>query len=170
MSREGKGCVHKRYASTTGGKEGPIIQSVEPPGPVPTQVPWLRDASRNRRHTLALTHGPHEGYLEAAMAIFEDVFRGGNIVTGLAIGVGFALLAPVVKPFVRPLAKTAIKAGLAAYDQGRVAVAELTEHAGDIVAEVRTEMAEEPTNGEDREHKSSQRNKFGEAKHGGRTS
>jgi len=48
------------------------------------------------------------------MAIFEDVFRGGNMVTGIAIGVGFALLAPVVTPFVRPLAKTAIKAGLAA--------------------------------------------------------
>jgi hypothetical protein len=104
------------------------------------------------------------------MAIFEDVFRGGNIVTGLAIGVGFALLAPVVKPFVRPLAKTAIKAGLAAYDQGRVAVAELTEHAGDMVAEARSEMAEEATNEDDRERKSSQRNTLAEAKQSARTS
>jgi len=104
------------------------------------------------------------------MAIFVDVFRGGNIVTGLAIGVGFALLAPVVKPFVRPLAKTAIKAGMAAYDRGRVAVAEFTEHAGDILAEARSELAEEAINGEDREPKSSQRNKLEEAKHGGRTS
>jgi len=103
------------------------------------------------------------------MAIFEDVIRGGNMVTGLAIGVGLTLLAPVVKPFVRPLAKTAIKAGLAAYDQGRAAVAELTEHAGDIVAEVRSEM-EEVATGEDRERKGSQRNKLGEAKHSGRTS
>jgi len=108
--------------------------------------------------------------LEEGMAIFEDVFRGGNMVTGLAIGIGFALLAPVVKPFVRPLAKTAIKAGLAAYDQGRVAVAELTEHAGDIVAEARSEMEEVATSEEDRQRKGSQPNKLGEAKHGGRTS
>lgn len=136
---------------------------------LPGVNPRLRGLSRNRRDTLALTRGPPKRYLEESMAIFEDVLRGGNIVTGLAIGVGFALLAPVVKPFVRPLAKTAIKAGLAAYDQGRVAVAELTEHAGDIVAEVRSEMAEEATNGEDRERKGSQRNKLEEAKHGGRT-
>jgi flagellar biosynthesis/type III secretory pathway M-ring protein FliF/YscJ len=85
----------------------------------------------------------HERWLEAGMAIFDDMLKGGNIVTGLAIGVGFALLAPVVKPIVRPLAKTAVKAGLAAYDQGRVALAELGEQAGDMVAEVRSEMDEE---------------------------
>jgi len=50
------------------------------------------------------------------------------MVTGAAIG-----------PIVRPLAKIAVKAGLAAYDQGRVAVAELTEHAGGIDASGSTE-------------------------------
>src|SRR5690606_40591910 len=36
-----------------------------------------------------------------SMAIFEDALKGGNIVTGLAIGVGMVLLAPMLKPLVR---------------------------------------------------------------------
>jgi hypothetical protein len=98
------------------------------------------------------------------MAIFEDMFKGGNIVTGLAMGVGFALLAPVVKPFLRPLAKSAIKAGVAAYEQGRVALAELSEQAGDMVVEAQSEMEEDAASGG---RKSGQR---GEVRHGGRSS
>lgn len=74
------------------------------------------------------------------MAMFEDALKGGNVVTGLAIGVGVLLLAPIVKPLVRPVAKSVMKAGIAAYDQGRAALAELNEQAGDMVAEVRAEM------------------------------
>ena len=103
------------------------------------------------------------------MAIFEGLLKGGNIVTGLAIGVGFALLAPVIKPMVRPIAKSAIKAGLAAYDQGRVALAELSEQTGDVVAEARSEMDEETMHdGEDKGNK--HRGKLSEAKHAGRSS
>ena len=76
------------------------------------------------------------------MAFFEDIFKGGNIVAGLAIGVGAAVLAPVVIPALRPLAKSVIKAGLIAYDQGRVALAELNEHTGDIMTEARAELSE----------------------------
>jgi hypothetical protein len=76
------------------------------------------------------------------MAIFEDIFKGGNIVAGLAIGIGAAVLAPVLIPALRPLAKSVIKAGLIAYEQGRVALAELNEHTGDIMAEARSELAE----------------------------
>jgi hypothetical protein len=79
------------------------------------------------------------------MALFEDVFKGGNIVTSLAIGIGVVLLAPVLKPLVRPVAKSVLKAGIAAYDQGRLALAELNEQAGDMVAEARAEMEEEET-------------------------
>jgi hypothetical protein len=80
------------------------------------------------------------------MAIFEDALKGGNIVTGLAIGIGIAVLAPVVRPLVRPVAKSLLKAGVAAYDQGRVALAELNEQAGDMMAEVRAEHEEESAN------------------------
>jgi hypothetical protein len=76
------------------------------------------------------------------MALLEDMFKGGNIITGLAIGVGAAVVAPAVVPVLRPLAKAVIKAGLVAYDQGRVALAELNERTGDIVAEARSELAE----------------------------
>lgn len=77
------------------------------------------------------------------MAIFEDALKGGNIVTGLAIGVGMVLLAPVLKPLVRPVAKSVLKAGVAVYDQGRTALAEFNEQAGDMVAEVRAEIEHE---------------------------
>jgi len=107
----------------------------------------------------------HRSFKGDGEVMFGDVLKGGSIVTGLAIGVGFALLAPVVKPFVRPLAKSAIKAGLAAYDQGRVALAELSEQAGDMVAEVRSEMEKEVASGEDRERRGAQRSEPAEARH-----
>ena len=76
------------------------------------------------------------------MSLIEDVFKGGNVAAGLAMGVGAAVLAPLVVPALRPVAKSIIKAGLLAYDQGRVALAELNEQTGDIVAEARAELAE----------------------------
>jgi Protein of unknown function (DUF5132) len=95
------------------------------------------------------------------MALLEDAFKGGNIVTGLAVGVGFALLAPVVKPLVRPLAKSVVKAGLVAYDQGRIALAELGEQAGDMMAEARSEMEAETTTPAVGEHKATQHRTHG---------
>lgn len=77
------------------------------------------------------------------MAMFEDALKGGNIVTGLAIGIGMLVLAPIVKPLVRPVARSVLRAGVTAYEQGRVALAEINEQAGDMVAEVRAEMEDE---------------------------
>jgi len=76
------------------------------------------------------------------MALFEDIFKGGNLVAGLAVGIGAALVAPVLIPAMRPIAKSVLKAGLIVYDQGRVALAELNEQTGDILAEARAELAE----------------------------
>jgi Protein of unknown function (DUF5132) len=76
------------------------------------------------------------------MSLIEDVFKGGNLLTGVGIAIGAAVLAPVVVPALRPLAKSVIKTGLMAYDQGRVALAELNEQAGDLVAEARSEMTD----------------------------
>ncbi|MCA1367166.1 DUF5132 domain-containing protein [Ensifer aridi] len=76
------------------------------------------------------------------MAILEDALKGGNVVTGLAIGVGALVLAPLAAPLLRPITKTILKAGLVAYDQGRVAWAEMNERTSDLVAEARSEMAE----------------------------
>lgn len=74
---------------------------------------------------------------------FEDLFKGGNIVTGLAIGIGTAVLAPVLVPAVgallRPVAKAAIKTGILAYDWGRQTAAQVGEAASDMAAEARAE-------------------------------
>ena len=68
--------------------------------------------------------------------------RGGNIVTGLAVGVGATLVAPVLMPILRPLAKSMIKAGVVAYDQGRAALAEANEWTSARVVEARADMAQ----------------------------
>jgi hypothetical protein len=78
------------------------------------------------------------------MAIFEG-WRG-NILGGLAIGIGASVLAPVVIPVVasvvRPLAKAAIKGGCLLYEKGKETVVEVTEVVEDLVAEVKAEMEE----------------------------
>ena len=80
------------------------------------------------------------------MAIFENGLKG-NIITGLAIGIGAAVLSPAVISAVagvaKPLAKAAIKGGIMVYEKGREVVAEAGEVVEDIVAEVKAEMTEE---------------------------
>ncbi len=77
------------------------------------------------------------------MAFFDDMFKGGNLVTGLAIAVGTAVLVPAIGPVVgnvlRPAAKAVIKGGIVAYDWGRQTVAQATEAASDMVAEARSD-------------------------------
>ena len=73
------------------------------------------------------------------MALFDDILSGSNWVTGLAIGVGAVVVFPLAAPILRPLAKTAIKGGILAY-QGAVG---LVEGVGDLVAEAVVESGEE---------------------------
>jgi len=81
------------------------------------------------------------------MAFVEDLFKG-NIVTGLAVGVGALVLGPLVAPaataVLRPAAKAVIRAGIYAYDMGAEAFGQASARAGDMVAEVRSEMEHEP--------------------------
>ena len=71
----------------------------------------------------------------------------GNILTGLAIGVGSAIVAPLVVPALskaaKPLMKAAIKGGLVLYETGKVKLAEAQEFADDLLAEARAELAAE---------------------------
>jgi Protein of unknown function (DUF5132) len=73
------------------------------------------------------------------MALFDDILSGGNWVTGLAIGVGAVVVLPQTTPILRPLAKTAIKGGILAYQSA----AGLVEGIGDFVAEVAAEVGGE---------------------------
>lgn len=80
------------------------------------------------------------------MAIVDDLIKSESA-KGAAIGVGIALLAPVVLPVVaaaaRPLARAAVKTGLLLYEKGRETAAELGEVVDDLVAEARAEIEDE---------------------------
>jgi hypothetical protein len=73
----------------------------------------------------------------------SDLLRGGNLFTAAAIGIGASIFGPVLLPAFRPIAKSLIKGGLIAYDQGRTAWAEFNERTGDMIAEAREEMETE---------------------------
>ena len=77
------------------------------------------------------------------MSLVEDMFKGGNVGTGIVAVIGAAVVAPVILPVVRTLAKTVIKAGLVAYDQGRVMVDDMREGSSSLVEEARQELAEQ---------------------------
>jgi hypothetical protein len=68
-------------------------------------------------------------------------------VRNTAIGIGVAVLVPIaiikLAPYVRPLARSAVKGGLIAAEKGREALAELGEAMDDLVAEVREDLRAE---------------------------
>jgi hypothetical protein len=70
----------------------------------------------------------------------------GNIVGGLALCIGAVILAPIMMPAVRnvarPLAKAAIKGGIMAYEKGRELISEGAEAVEDIYIEAQAELAE----------------------------
>lgn len=65
----------------------------------------------------------------------------GGLATGLLLAAGAALLRPWLAQWARPVAKTAIKQGLTAYEVGRSRIAELGEYASDMLAEAQVELA-----------------------------
>ena len=78
------------------------------------------------------------------MALFEG--WKGNILGGLAVGIGASVFAPVVIPIlatvVKPLTKAAIKGGFLLYDKGKETFAEVQEVIEDLVAETKAEIEE----------------------------
>lgn len=72
--------------------------------------------------------------------------RSDEILKGVGIGIGAALLVPIVistlAPLVRPLARTVLKAGILAYEKGRETFEAIGESVEDIVAEVEEELLE----------------------------
>jgi Protein of unknown function (DUF5132) len=68
-----------------------------------------------------------------------------NIVSGLAIGIGSAIIAPMITPALskaaKPLAKAAIKGGLMLFETGKEKLAEAYEVVDDLLAEARAEIA-----------------------------
>jgi hypothetical protein len=75
------------------------------------------------------------------MALFEDMFKGGGA-TGIMVGAGAVLLAPVLAPvvgqIVRPVAKAVIKTGISVFREVSTQVGNAT---GPLVEEARAELA-----------------------------
>lgn len=82
------------------------------------------------------------------MGLLDNGLKG-NVVTGLAIGIGASILAPLVIPLaaavVKPLLKATIKGGILLYEKGQEAVAEAGEVIEDLAAEAKAELAQAPT-------------------------
>ncbi|MGD8842157.1 MAG: DUF5132 domain-containing protein [Gammaproteobacteria bacterium] len=72
--------------------------------------------------------------------------RNDDFIKGAALGLGVAILVPVavavLMPVIRPMARSALKAGIFAYEKGRETLAEFGETVDDIVAEVEEELVE----------------------------
>src|SRR5271169_6168753 len=83
------------------------------------------------------------------MGLLDNGLKG-TILTGLAIGIGAAVLAPAVIPVIagvaKPVAKAAIKGGLVLFEKGKETFAELGEVVEDLVAEAKSEIAEAEKN------------------------
>jgi hypothetical protein len=76
------------------------------------------------------------------LALFDDLAKGATTPAGIAVGIGAALLAPVLVPavsqFLRPAAKAAMRTGITLY---RSTVEPLSAAVGGLVAEAQLELA-----------------------------
>ena len=72
----------------------------------------------------------------------QNTFRN-HPLPDLAVGMGTAILVPIVLPLMKPLTKAAIKSGVSLYEKTKGAIAETGEVIGDIVAEAKSEAAAE---------------------------
>ncbi|MGB5260909.1 MAG: DUF5132 domain-containing protein [Gammaproteobacteria bacterium] len=72
--------------------------------------------------------------------------RNEDLLKGAAIGLGVAVLLPVVvaalMPVIRPMARSALKAGIFAYEKGRETLEGIGETVDDLVAEVEEELVD----------------------------
>ena len=75
------------------------------------------------------------------MALFDDILSGGNLVTGVALGVGAAIILPLAGPILRPLAKNVIKGGILAYQGAAGLIEDISDLAAEAVAETERQIA-----------------------------
>jgi hypothetical protein len=84
------------------------------------------------------------------MGFIEDMFKG-NIVTGLVVGIGALIFAPVVASaaagMLKPVAKAGIKGGLRLYESGKESIAGVGEAVDDLLAEAKSELHREKEGG-----------------------
>ena len=81
----------------------------------------------------------------AVMALLDDVVSGGNLVTGLAVGIGALIVWPLIGPALRPIAKTAVKGGLIAYREAERLYNDTTHGIAEMAQEALKEVGETTT-------------------------
>jgi hypothetical protein len=74
------------------------------------------------------------------MALLDDIAKGGNLVTGLAIGAGALIIWPLLRPIARPIAKTLIKGGLIAYRETEQLYTRAVRGIGEMAQEAQQEI------------------------------
>jgi hypothetical protein len=74
------------------------------------------------------------------------MLKNNDLMKGVAIGFGAAILVPValatLVPVLKPVVRSTLKTGIRVYEKGREAVEELGESFDDLVAEVEEEIME----------------------------
>jgi hypothetical protein len=79
-----------------------------------------------------------------------DLFKN-NLAVGITAAIAATVLAPVLVPIItvagRPLAKSLVKGGVILYEKGRETVAGAGEVMEDLIAEVRSELEQQPRTG-----------------------
>ncbi len=77
--------------------------------------------------------------------------RRGTLLTAVVAGFAGGLIAPLLYPAIsrnaRPAARRTLKTGIAVFERGRLAIAELAEHASDLAAEARAEYEQDIAGG-----------------------
>ena len=77
---------------------------------------------------------------QAAMALFDNVLNGGNLVIGLVVGAGALIVWPLIGPALRPITKTAINGWLIAYREAERLYNDATQVIAEIAQEVQQEV------------------------------
>lgn len=80
------------------------------------------------------------------MATADELLKGllnNDVAKGVAIGVGVAAAVPLLAVVARPAARSMMKTGILFFEKGREFLAAAEENFEDMVAEVKSELAEE---------------------------
>jgi chromatin segregation and condensation protein Rec8/ScpA/Scc1 (kleisin family) len=77
----------------------------------------------------------------------KDLFTK-DVAKGVAIGVGLAAAIPILAVAARPAARSLVKSGILVFEKSREFLSAAGENFEDLLAEVRTELAEERLRGE----------------------
>jgi hypothetical protein len=78
-----------------------------------------------------------------SMALVDDLRKGGDITSGLVMGAASLIAWPLIRPLLRPVAKTAIKSGILIYREAAALYEGTAREIGDLAKEAMDELGPE---------------------------